>query len=116
MIDVREEIITALKDIGIPVLYDYFTDDTTEIPCITYREEANVLLAYGDTIEYGGINFIIKIYAEGLGEIIAIQEQVDGILHRHGLERISATEFKDGQLITKVLKYKCTAYRQINNQ
>lgn len=61
MIDYKPDLVNELKTIGLPVHYELFLTQKTEVPCISYQEQSNVSDKEGDTLRYSDITFRIKI-------------------------------------------------------
>lgn len=61
MIDYKPELVSELKTLGLPVHYELFLTQDTELPCISYQEGNNATHRDGDTLGYSYITFRVKI-------------------------------------------------------
>lgn len=113
MIDVKTQLVSALKtSSGYEVYYELFTQPAT-IPCITYREIDNIDTLTGDTIEYSEIRFEVRIYANSPSIIGTKASAIDAALKQLGYRRYYSYEDNDGRRIIKINRYVATGYKEV---
>ena len=62
MVDFDKLIVSRLRELSLPVYYDYCLDETNEAPCISYYQYDNNAYANGDTLGYSKIIYKIKVW------------------------------------------------------
>lgn len=92
MIDYKPELVSELKTLGLPVHYELFLTQDTELPCISYQEGNNITHKDGDTLGYSYITFRVKIWSKRVSEISDYSLQIDELMRGLGFDRISTSE------------------------
>jgi len=109
MIDVTKDIITALKTI-LPTYYEFFADGSTPKPCITVQEYTNDDDAYGETLGYSVIQYMVKVWADSKNDVQSYGLQIDPAMRQLGFHRVSATELMADHQICKLMLYEALGY------
>lgn len=92
MIDYKPTLVSELKTLGLPVHYELFLKQNTELPCISYQEGNNITHRDGDTLGYSYVTFRIKIWAKEVKTIAQYSLEIDKLMRGLGFERISTNE------------------------
>lgn len=112
MIDAKLQLLDMLKDIRvrdtndspIPIVYEFFVDDKTPLPCISYMQSGDMSDYEGDTVRYSTVSFLIKIYSKSMLEVEKISKEVDKILSKN-FKRNGGNEFLLGEIIVRNFNY-----------
>lgn len=110
MVDVKKELILALKEAGLPVFYELFVNPQTPTPCITYIETTNNDEQVGDTLQYSRVGFTIKVWAKRVEDLTINAQAIDRQLKLLGYRRISSNELFHGDMGQKIMRYEAIAY------
>lgn len=105
MIDTKKEIVKALSTIGLKVYNERFVNSQTAIPCITYLEYDNNVLANGDTIGYSNIIYHVKIWGKDLQTLTDYSEKIDTIMRGLGFKRTNMVDLWLDDVGQRQLKY-----------
>ena len=106
MINYHTTLVSKLKTI-LPTHYELFVDSSTTTPCITYYEDNNADVASGDSISYGVLSYIIKVWSNKVDELQIYSLQVDSVMRGLGFKRMSSQELFDpnSTMGEKILRY-----------
>lgn len=104
MIDLNKEVVSALKPI-LPTYYEFFADGTVEKPCITYAGYGNYDKAWGDTLGWSDVQYMVKIWTDKVIDMQSYSEQVDTAMRGLGFHRISSQELSVDNQLCKMLVY-----------
>jgi hypothetical protein len=61
MLDYSPELVSELKTLGLPIHYELFLTQDTELPCISYQEGYNKSFKEGDTLRFSQVEYKIKV-------------------------------------------------------
>lgn len=92
MLDYKPTLVSELKTLGLPVHYELFLKQDTEVPCISYQEGNNITHKDGDTLGYSYITYRIKIWSKRVSEIAQYSQEIDSLMRELGFERVSTSE------------------------
>ena len=92
MLDYKPTLVSELKTLGLPVHYELFLKQDTELPCISYQEGNNITHKDGDTLGYSYITYRVKIWAKTAKVIAQYSVEIDKLMRKLGFERISTSE------------------------
>lgn len=105
MIDYAKELISALETV-LPTHYELaLTSKNKVIPCISWQERNNYVVANGDTLGYSKIVFTVKIWAYNLADIMKYCVEIDNVLRPIGFTRTSSNELSNSTMIQRILTY-----------
>lgn len=110
MIDVKETVVQALRNVKLPVLYELFVDETIPIPCISYKEINNSHRLGNTDFNYSDIAFQVKIWDRNIENITKLSVILDRELSLIGLKRTYSTEISSKGIISKVFRYEGIGY------
>lgn len=113
MIDYNETLVQQLSTI-VPTYYELFCDSNTPKPCITYTVSNDYATHEGDTVRYSKLNYIVKVWGSGVGEIQGYAAQVDDKMKRLGFKRTSGRDLTVGQQICKIFNYEGTVHEDFD--
>ncbi len=115
MIDYHATMVSALNTV-LPTHYEMALTRGTQTPCISYMELSNSVRNQGDTMEYSGISFQIKVWGNDIAVIQEYAKQVDEVLRPLGWVRRSSAELYDvnSTMIQKVMTYEALALEIFN--
>ena len=110
MIDYSAKLVSALKTV-LPTYYEMTLTSKTKVPCISYQERNNYVVASGDTLGYSGIVFTVKVWANDIALIQKYALEIDNVLRPIGFKRTSSNELHDNQstMIQKIMTYEALA-------
>ena len=92
MLDYNPDVVSELKSLGLPVHYELFLKQNTEVPCISYQEGNNYAERDGDTLRYSRLTYKIKIWARDKKTIARYSILIDEKMRELGFTRISTNE------------------------
>ena len=112
MIDYHKQLVSALKEIGLPTHYEMVLHRGLETPCISYMEMNNYVDSNGDTIGYSRITYQIKVWSNEIADLQHYSLAIDNVLRPLGWKRISAGELYDNNstMMQKILTYEALGY------
>lgn len=112
MIDYHANFVSALKTIGIPVIYEMNLHSGQATPCISYMEIENNVSNKGDTLGYSRIQFQVKVWGNDIAVLQKYALQIDSILRPLGWIRVGCNEMydKNSTMIQKIMTYEALAY------
>lgn len=113
MIDVKKELVKALRKTNIPVNYELFINDKTAIPCISYFEVYNADRAIGNSLEYSDIAFQVTLWTRDVAEAANTANIIDSELKALGFRRRSCNEFIQGSIIQKIFRYEAIGFKKL---
>lgn len=105
MVDFDKLIVSRLRELSLPVYYDYCLDETNEAPCISYYQYDNNAYANGDTLGYSKIIYKIKVWNKNPDNLSSYSTEVDTIMRSLGFKRTNSNELWVNNLGCKELKY-----------
>jgi hypothetical protein len=113
MINYHEELVSALNQV-LPTHYEMALTSNTVTPCISYMENNNYVYFFGDTLGYSIISYVVKIWANDIGDIQKYALEVDKVLRPLGFKRVSSGELYDNNstMIQKILTFECLALEE----
>ena len=114
MIDYHKQIVSALKEIGLPTHYEMVLHRGLETPCISYMELNNSVDSNGDTIGYSRITYQVKVWSNEIADLQKYALAIDNVLRPLGWKRISAGELYDNNstMAQKILTYEGLGYER----
>lgn len=92
MIDYRPTLESQLRTLGLPVYYELFLSQDTDVPCISYMLNNDYSSAEGDTLGYSEITFSIKVWSERVADLSKYAVKIDDLMRNLGFRRGGATE------------------------
>lgn len=109
MIDYNKELVSALSAV-LPTSHELALTSKNPVPCISYQERNNFVLANGDTLGYSNLSFTVKVWANSVAEIMRYALEVDAVLRPLGFKRTSCNELYDrnSTMIQKIMTYEAT--------
>ena len=115
MIDYNKIIVNALKDIA-PTYYEMTLKQGTQLPCISYLQLGDNILAQTDITDVSRIIYQVKVWGNNLTDIQSISKQIDQAMRAIGFERSSTNELYDNQkrLIQRIFTYSAISLETIN--
>lgn len=114
MIDVKKELVAALKLATSWTVYYELLYKPGIVPAITYKELDNTDLLNGDSIDYSTIRYEIKVWSYSMEDVIAKSAAIDSALKALGWSRYSSFETSYETQILKVLRYVAIGYNEVN--
>ena len=114
MIDVKKDLVAALKSATSWTVYYELLYKPGTIPAITYKELENNDLLNGDSVDYSTIRYEIKVWSYSMDEVIAKSIAIDSALKALGWSRYSSFEASYETQILKVLRYVAVGYDEVN--
>lgn len=114
MIDYHKQLVSALKEIGLPTHYEMVLHRGLETPCISYMELNNSVDSNGDTIGYSRITYQVKVWSNEIADLQKYALAIDSVLRPLGWKRISAGELYDNNstMAQKILTYEGLGYER----
>ena len=114
MIDYHKQLVSALKEIGLPTHYEMVLHRGLETPCISYMELNNSVDSNGDTIGYSRITYQVKVWSNEIADLQKYALAIDDVLRPLGWKRISAGELYDNNstMAQKILTYEGLGYER----
>lgn len=114
MIDYHKQLVSALKEIGLPTHYEMVLHRGLETPCISYMELNNSVDSNGDTIGYSRITYQVKVWSNEIADLQKYALAIDNVLRPLGWKRISAGELYDNNstMAQKILTYEGLGYEK----
>ena len=114
MIDYHKQLVSALKEIGLPTHYEMVLHRGLEAPCISYMELNNSVDSNGDTIGYSRITYQVKVWSNEIADLQKYALAIDNVLRPLGWKRISAGELYDNNstMAQKILTYEGLGYER----
>lgn len=114
MIDYHKQLVSALKEIGLPTHYEMVLHRGLETPCISYMELNNSVDSNGDTIGYSRITYQVKVWSNEIADLQKYALAIDNVLRPLGWKRISAGELYDNNstMAQKILTYEGLGYER----
>lgn len=112
MVDVKKEVVQALKKTGLPISYEMFIEEK-HIPCISYIEVHNADKLIGDSVEYSEVAFQVTLWTKDIEELINISNIIDSELKALGFIRRSCNELVNGSIIQKIFRYEAIVYKKL---
>ena len=114
MIDYHKQLVSALKEIGLPTHYEMVLHRGLETPCISYMELNNSVDSNGDTIGYSRITYQVKVWSNEIADLQKYALAIDNVLRPLGWKRISAGDLYDNNstMAQKILTYEGLGYER----
>lgn len=113
MIDIKKQLVSALKAAtSLPVYYELLYKPG-EIPAITYIEVDDADLYLGDNRNYSTLRYEIKVWGTSLDQVIYDSLAIDAAMKTAGWSRYTAFETNDNTTIIKVLRYVAIGYNEV---
>lgn len=114
MIDYHKQLVSALKEIGLPTHYEMVLHRGLKTPCISYMELNNSVDSNGDTIGYSRITYQVKVWSNEIADLQKYALAIDNVLRPLGWKRISAGELYDNNstMAQKILTYEGLGYER----
>lgn len=114
MIDYHKQLVSALKEIGLPTHYEMVLHRGLETPCISYMELNNSVDSNGDTIGYSRITYQVKVWSNEIADLQKYALAIDNVLRPLGWKRVSAGELYDNNstMAQKILTYEGLGYER----
>ena len=114
MIDYHKQLVSALKEIGLPTHYEMVLHRGLETPCISYMELNNSVDSNGDTIGYSRITYQAKVWSNEIADLQKYALAIDNVLRPLGWKRIGAGELYDNNstMAQKILTYEGLGYER----
>ena len=114
MIDYHKQLVSALKEIGLPTHYEMVLHRGLETPCISYMELNNSVDSNGDTIGYSRITYQVKVWSNEIADLQKYALAIDNVLRPLGWKRISAGELYDNNstMAQRILTYEGLGYER----
>ena len=109
MLNEHKTIAAALSEI-LPTYYELFTDSSTPMPCITYREMRNLVDIQSDRVGYSIVGYYIKVWAEDVATIQDTSQSIDDAMRPLGYTRTNSNELVVGRQIEKILTYEAIGF------
>ena len=111
MIDFHRNLVSALKEIGIPVHYEMTLYSGLKTPCISYMELSNIAADEGDTLGYSRLQYQIKVWGTQIADLQKYALLIDEALRSLGFKRIGCNEMYDNNsaMIQKIMTYEALA-------
>ena len=106
MIDFRPTLVQELRSLGLPVYYEVFLTQETEVPCISYMVATDIEQATGDTLGYSDLNIYVKIWAKTVAEIAEYSRKIDNKMRELGFTRTGTTELWQDGIGQNQLRYR----------
>jgi hypothetical protein len=116
MIDYKPTLVSELKKLGLPVHYELFLSQNTQLPCISYQEGNNSSYREGDTLRYSEITFRIKVWAKEIKTIAAYSQQIDDLMLSLGFRRINTNELWVNGIGQNLMTYRGKGLEQITEE
>ncbi len=109
MVDYHTELVNTLKTI-LPTHYELNIKGKS-VPCISYMETNNAVIAQSNTQGYSDISYTIKVWADDIRTAQAYAQQIDKAMRPLGWFRTSTGELADYQTgrVQKIMNYEATA-------
>lgn len=106
MIDYNKEVVSALETV-LPTYYELALTSKAQVPCISYQERNNYVVADGNTLGYSNISFTVKVWAHSIAQIQEYVVEVDKAMRAIGFKRTSSNELFDrnSTMIQKILTF-----------
>ena len=106
MVDYHSNLVSALKTV-LPTHYEMTLTSNTQVPCISYMEMNNYVIADSENIGYSRISYQVKVWATTIAEIQRYSLEVDKALRAIGFTRVSSGELYDrnSSMIQKIMTY-----------
>lgn len=111
MIDYYKQVITAIKDI-LPTYHESFVSGAMKTPCFTVQEYGNRDTAYGETLGYSQIQFMVKTWADNMEDLETYATQADTALRQAGFFRANCNELLYDALICKLSVYEAQGFER----
>lgn len=92
MINYGSTLKKELRSLGLPVYYELFLTQDTEIPCISYMLADDMSVAVGDTLAYSNVSFYIKVWSSSVEDLSLYAGKIDDKMRELGFRRNGATE------------------------
>ena len=106
MIDTKLTVIEALKQLNLPVIYEHFITEQKEMPCITYKPQADIQGLTGKRLMYGNVNYSIKVWGYTVKDLTSTSIDIDKIMRSIGFIRTNTNEMWVNGLGSLELRYK----------
>ena len=112
MIDTKKTVVKALQECGLKVYNERFVNSTTPLPCITYVEYNNTVLANGDTLGYSNIMYHVKKWGKDLQTLTDYSEKIDDVMRALGFKRTNMIDLWLDDVGQRQLKYEGKALEE----
>lgn len=112
MVDIKKEVVQALKKTTLPISYEMFIEEKN-IPCISYMEVFNGDTLVGDSLEYSEVAFQVTLWTKDIEESVNISQIIDSEMKALGFIRRSCNELVNGSIIQKIFRYEAIVYRKL---
>lgn len=112
MIDVKKEVVQAIKNVSNYKVYYDFAFSRKDLPAITYREINNTDRLLGDRRNYSDIYMEIKIFTKNITELVSESIAVNAAMRELGFTRYFADETNDDVNYIKILRYVAIGYNK----
>ena len=109
-------IVRAFKNNGIEIVPNNSIDDTTSIPCITYRENNNAEEETGDTVGYSSLQYIFEVWHREFSELVKLCKRIDAIMRSLGYKRTNTAEQSLNNLTRKIITYEKNIYEKYEEE
>lgn len=115
MINIKPDVVMALKSTGIPVLFFNSPVEARGLPCITYYELDNAPSSFADDTEsVSKITIVLDIYSHinGKQSLSEIAHKVNCVLFELGFIRQMAQDIPEPEadVLHKTMRYQLTIY------
>jgi hypothetical protein len=110
MIDYHSKLVSALNTI-LPTHYEMALTSNTAVPCISYMETNNSVVANGNTLGYSRLAYQIKVWGNSIADLQRYASEIDTVLRPLGFTRMTSRELYDNQstMIQKIMTYEALA-------
>lgn len=113
MVDYKETLVSNLRSLGLPVYYEHFLTQNTQMPCISYYEMNNIALEEGNQLGYSRVTFSVKVWDKSIKTISEKANEVDSLMRSLGFKRTSINDLWLDGIGQRQLVYQATAIEHI---
>lgn len=107
MIQFKTTLVSALQDVGIPVMEEReLSLSKNSIPCITYALANDIANKECEVIRYSEQIYLIKYWCDGTSYTqVSNCQKIDNIMFALGFKRIEYNELTYGDKVAYILRY-----------
>ena len=108
MKDINEYVEEVLNTV-LPTYYELFLDNSSHIPCLSYKVSNNSEISKANTLCYERIIIRVKVWCTSIQDLCEYSSKVDDAIATLGpFTRSTASELNDGDLLCRIIDYVIT--------
>lgn len=92
MTDFSKYLQSKLSTLGLPVYFEHFLTEKTEVPCLSWRTDNDLTRVRGSNLSFSWLYVAVKIWGKDKAVFEKYSDKVDSLMHLLGFERIATNE------------------------